>query len=378
MKEDLEHHVVYARSKMEDGNTQASTPEQSLRTTPMELAALPVRPLISILIPNYNYEKYLARAISSVLDQTYDHWEAIVCDDGSTDGSQAILEHYAACDSRIRWVRQANAGVGAALDAAYGLSSGDLICLLDADDYFEPDKLERVLARAKKSPDSGFIQHAMQIVDAGGKVLRRLPKAGDYEEGWIRDRLLQRGGRWRNMPASAITMRREVAELLFPMPGGLRSMVDAYLYMLAPLLTEVAVIDEILAAYRLHDVNLTGSITLGPEISEKYLIGFEKIFDAIGERTKILALPDLDRENHLTCAEHRYMKDAFDGVEQATLRGQNRELQRRIKQDDLYSIGRKWLGRVTFQVLPFLPTRLRTAWVNATLGGLGLRRLVRK
>src|SRR5712671_5414891 len=108
---------------------------------PVQLDPLPEQPLVSILISSYNYGEYLGDAIESALQQTYDKLEIIICDDGSTDGSPRIIERYRTLDQRIRVIYQANGGQALALNTAFDISTGEIICLLDADDVFMADKV---------------------------------------------------------------------------------------------------------------------------------------------------------------------------------------------------------------------------------------------
>jgi len=81
-------------------------PQRSLSTTPIALPPLSVRPLVSVLLPNYNYARFLPHAIESVQAQSYDNWELLVCDDGSTDNSCEVAERYSRLDRRITVLRQ--------------------------------------------------------------------------------------------------------------------------------------------------------------------------------------------------------------------------------------------------------------------------------
>lgn len=98
--------------------------------------------MVSVIIPVYNTEKYLRRCLDSVLAQTYRDWEAILVDDGSTDGSGAICDEYAACDSRFKVVHGTNVGVSAARNAALDVASGEWLTVVDADDELADDALE--------------------------------------------------------------------------------------------------------------------------------------------------------------------------------------------------------------------------------------------
>lgn len=102
--------------------------------------------LVSIITPCYNGEKYISQTIRSVLAQSYENWEMIIVDDGSTDGSADIIHSFAQTDSRIRFIRQENAGSAAARNTAIRAAEGRYLALLDADDLWEPEFLEQQLA----------------------------------------------------------------------------------------------------------------------------------------------------------------------------------------------------------------------------------------
>lgn len=98
--------------------------------------------MISIIIPVYNAEKYLRQCLDSIQQQTYPDWEAILVDDGSSDGSPAICDEYAQKDGRFRVVHQANAGVSSARNVGLNNAHGEWITFLDADDRLKNNALE--------------------------------------------------------------------------------------------------------------------------------------------------------------------------------------------------------------------------------------------
>ena len=167
----------------------------TLSLSPRILSSLSARPLVSLLVPSYNYAGFIREALQSALDQTHDHLEIIVCDDGSTDASCDIVAEMAAKDQRIQLLQQENAGVAAALNRAFDASRGEIICLLDADDRFHADKVRQVVELMQRRPQTGFVQHAMEVIDGAGHKIRQLPAHGLYEEGWLAEKLLARGGR---------------------------------------------------------------------------------------------------------------------------------------------------------------------------------------
>jgi glycosyltransferase involved in cell wall biosynthesis len=103
----------------------------------------PIRPLVSVIITNYNYGEYINQAIESVLDQSYKNIELIVIDDGSTDNSLQIIEKYVKKNSEIIFIKQKNHGVVYTRNKGMERASGEYICCLDADDFFDPDYIEK-------------------------------------------------------------------------------------------------------------------------------------------------------------------------------------------------------------------------------------------
>jgi glycosyltransferase involved in cell wall biosynthesis len=107
-------------------------------------------PRVSVIIPVYNVEAFLPRCLDSLLAQTFSDWEAICVDDGSTDGSPAILDAYAAQDPRFRVVHKANAGVSAARNDALPLLRGEYTLIMDSDDFLHPQLMEICLHFAER------------------------------------------------------------------------------------------------------------------------------------------------------------------------------------------------------------------------------------
>jgi glycosyltransferase involved in cell wall biosynthesis len=217
----------------------------------MELPPLPAQPCFSVLIRNHNYGRYLGMALQSVLDQTYGNFEVIVCDDGSTDNSREIVQDYMRQDARIRLIAQENCGVAAAANRAYEHSSGDLIALLDADDMFKPSKLEKVLTALKNNSRSGLCVNPVSPISAANQPLGP-PFPARLEGGWMGPEKLRQGACAAFPPSSGLTLRREVAAELFPIPVELISMEDFFLAGTAQFLTEVSITPEPLTQYRVH------------------------------------------------------------------------------------------------------------------------------
>ena len=95
-------------------------------------------PLISVLVPVYNVEKYLNKCIESIINQTYKNLEIILIDDGSTDSSPKICDEYAQKDSRIKVIHKQNGGAASARNLGIDISSGNLLGFIDGDDFISP------------------------------------------------------------------------------------------------------------------------------------------------------------------------------------------------------------------------------------------------
>ncbi|MGJ5813196.1 glycosyltransferase family 2 protein [Paludibaculum fermentans] len=223
---------------------------------PIPLPPLEPNPLVSILIANYNYARYLPDCLNSVFAQSYSHFEVIVCDDGSTDESLQVLARFAAADQRVRFVAQPNGGMASALNHAYEQAQGQLIALLDADDVWYPSKLTKTVQAFLQNPEAGMVTHQLCAEETEGKVVRRfLPPRLD--SGWLAPQCVN-GESLRLPPCSALAVRSEVAKSIFPIPPIFRSSADRIVQEGALLHSHVAAIPEVLAMYRVHGNNLTG------------------------------------------------------------------------------------------------------------------------
>ena len=128
---------------------------------------------ISVIIPVYNVEKFLAQCLENVVRQTCKNLEIIVVDDGSPDGSRKIYEKYAARDERIKIIRQKNAGLSAARNAGIDAATGDWIHFMDPDDYLNLEYYEKMLAAAAIAPDADIV--------AGGLYNQYFARSFEYE-----------------------------------------------------------------------------------------------------------------------------------------------------------------------------------------------------
>ena len=129
------------------------------------------KPLISVVIPVYNAERYILDALRSVCEQTYQNLQIIVLDDGSTDRSKEIIE--SVHDKRIELVSRENRGLIATLNEGIQLSNGTYIARMDADDICSPDRFTHQLAYFEAHGDVGVLFTGLEYIDAAGVTLRK-------------------------------------------------------------------------------------------------------------------------------------------------------------------------------------------------------------
>lgn len=126
------------------------------------------KPLVSVIIPVYNGDRYIAQAIKSILQQTYTDCEIIVIDDGSSNNTHNCLQPYW---HQIRYFYQDNQGVAAARNRGISESKGKLIAFLDQDDFFLPHKLELQVGCWQANPSLGIVNSGWRVVDLEGKAI---------------------------------------------------------------------------------------------------------------------------------------------------------------------------------------------------------------
>jgi glycosyltransferase involved in cell wall biosynthesis len=134
-------------------------------------------PLVSIGLPVYNGERFLAESLDSLLAQTHRNLEIIVCDNASTDGTEEIVREHAARDRRVRYVRsERNRGVAANFNRAFHVARGPFFKWATCDDWCAPDLVERCLRALEEHPEAVLAYCATRLIDASGNAI------GDYDD----------------------------------------------------------------------------------------------------------------------------------------------------------------------------------------------------
>lgn len=226
-------------------------------------------PTVSVVIPAYNYGRFLGQAIDSVLAQTFPVSEVIVVDDGSTDGTSKVLAHYGDC---IRAICQENQGVSMAANRGAELASGDLLAFLDADDVWLPRKLELQVERFLAEPDLGLVHCGYEEIDTKGMVLCQHL---DGLEGWVADEMLL----FRRSVILGGGSGAIIPRATFLSVGGFDPQVsisqDWDLHYRIACRQKVGFVPEVLLRYRVHSLNRHTNIN---RMEHDMLLAYAKAF----------------------------------------------------------------------------------------------------
>jgi glycosyltransferase involved in cell wall biosynthesis len=209
---------------------------------PSSLNGQPTAPsLVSIVIPSYNHERYLAAAIDSVLAQDYPRIELIVIDDGSTDGSPGILKTYG---SRFHWEIQSNQGQVATLNRGWLMSRGDVLAYLSADDLLLPGAVSTAIRCLERNPDAVLAYCDFNLIDPNSAVVRRV-RTPDFDYREMLTKMIC-------PPGPGAFFRRSAFEKAGTWHTGFRQMLDYEYWLRLGLHGRFVRIPEVLAAYRVH------------------------------------------------------------------------------------------------------------------------------
>jgi glycosyltransferase involved in cell wall biosynthesis len=208
---------------------------------------------VSVIIPAYNYGRFLGEAIQSVLDQTFQDWELIVVDDGSTDNTREVVTAFA--DPRIHYVYQQNQGNPAARNAALKLVTGEYVAFLDADDVWFPEKLEKQVAQLDSLPPTvGLVYADVYLFNhEDGTIIGRFFQGRTPPRGRIFRELLDAEGWFISDTGSLI--RREVFQRVGLYDESFSWYEDWEMWVRIAAAYEVEALDEPLARCRRHSAN---------------------------------------------------------------------------------------------------------------------------
>ncbi|MBD2056613.1 glycosyltransferase family 2 protein [Oculatella sp. FACHB-28] len=237
-------------------------------------------PLVSVLINNYNYGRFLREAIDSALNQTYPHVEVVVVDDGSTDGSQEIIKSYG---DRIIPILKENGGQASAFNVGVEQSKGDFLFFLDSDDTFSPEKISRLvnLFQQVTSENANIaICNGLEIINDRSEHLRtelinhscewkslhRVKRLKEFQGQTLTQistatEVYSYAKKYRYIPflgapTSGVALTRSLAEQIFPLTCHLiKVRADDFVVKAASLLGDMYFAEDALTQYRVHGSN---------------------------------------------------------------------------------------------------------------------------
>lgn len=210
---------------------------------------------ISVTMPAYNAERFIADAVESILCQTFRDFELIVVNNGSTDSTLSIAESYAARDKRVRVVTKSHGGISSGRNRGLAEARGEWIAVMDSDDVSLPQRFERQLAFVEENPDIALASSYVYNIDESGRIIARY--RSPLADRAVVQELITRNGLI-GFHHSAVLMRRDVAQSL----GGYREQFDGLedcdlWNRIAETGHGVLVQPEYLLKYRLHNKSHT-------------------------------------------------------------------------------------------------------------------------
>lgn len=214
---------------------------------------------VSVLMPSFNYERYLPLAVNSVLAQTYSDLELIIVDDCSSDRSRAIAEDYARADDRVRAVvHPVNRGLAATRNTALAASSGKFIALCDADDIWLPEKLKHQIDAFRGREELGLVHSDALIMDAKGYLTgqqfsRLFHRKNQRTSGHLFDELCRRNF----ICVPSVVLRREAILYAGGFEESLRSLEDWVCWTKISRNYQFEYIEAALVQYRMHSASLS-------------------------------------------------------------------------------------------------------------------------
>jgi glycosyltransferase involved in cell wall biosynthesis len=231
--------------------------------------------MISVIMPTYNRENFVAEAIESILNQTFRDFELIVIDDGSTDRTVPIIQKYADIDDRIKIIQNEHKGVAAARNAGLQTAQYDWIALLDSDDVALPTRLERQMEAINSDAEvivwgTGFYQ-----IGKTGKVFNQVKIIGPMSK----DEFFKKhnAGRLLYMPTTTTIFRKDIAEKVNGYDTRFDTGSDIELFDRMADHGPQVTLREPLSLYRLHNNSITSNMFSNQYMNDLFLLKRRKL-----------------------------------------------------------------------------------------------------
>jgi glycosyltransferase involved in cell wall biosynthesis len=236
---------------------------------------------VSVIIPAYNGDRYIGEAINSILAQTYDNYEIIVVDDGSTDNTAQVIQQYG---EQIQYFSQTNQGVAASRNLGLNAAKGEYIAFLDQDDLFLPQKLLDQVTLLEENPSLGIANSGWQIVDQQGQVKAAVEPWEKIPQLNLADLII-----WKPVFLGAMLFRYSWLKRSGGFDTTLEQTPDVDLVLrLAALGCAAAWVKQTTVKYRQHDGNASNNVLLQAQELDQILARFFTQ-DNLSPEVKILA-----------------------------------------------------------------------------------------
>ncbi|MBI9051227.1 MAG: glycosyltransferase [Anaerolineaceae bacterium] len=210
-------------------------------------------PEVSVIIPVYNSEKTICETIDSVLAQTYQDFEIIVVDDGSTDKSKELIQSYG---SKAKYIYQENGGQASARNTAIRASSGNILAFLDSDDLWLPQKLEKQLRAMSRQNTDWCYCDCEYFIDETEEVLGKYSDLlYPAKQGWVADKLIL--GNFIASPTPIVSRSLFEKAGYFDESAEIKSREDWEEWIRIAMLSKVVYVPEILTRHRIHQGSIT-------------------------------------------------------------------------------------------------------------------------
>lgn len=225
------------------------------------------RPLVSIIVPAYNAEKYIEETVVSALRQTYRNIEMIVVDDGSTDHTAEIVKTLAVRDRRLAYTYQKNQGQSAARNAGIARAAGGYVAFLDADDLFLPKKIEEQVRHLEENRDCG-VSYCKIYHFYGDQKNKLYYFDVGHPSGYLFGELLRKNF----INPLSVLVRKKFLDKYGAFEPSFRRVDEQYLWLkLSHRGVKFCYLDRMLAYYRIHEASLSNEAVYFKETEERFL-----------------------------------------------------------------------------------------------------------
>ncbi len=249
-------------------------------------------PRVTVLIDTYNHERFIERAITSVLEQDMpmDGVEILVVDDGSTDRTPELVRQF---EPRVRLLQKPNGGQASAFNFGFVRAQGEILVTLDGDDWWAKEKLRRVLETLDANSDVGIVGHGFYEQYSDGRPNGLILPGRSYR---FEVRSAEGAELFRHVAAffgtSRLTIRKSVLNQILPIPDGLTIEADEYIFTLAPAIAPAMILNEPLCYYGIHSGNLFQFGTFEPLKARRKLNVLEILMGELPAKLKRFGATD--------------------------------------------------------------------------------------